>query len=127
VGTTGDITAKQAGEAIITARAYDGGHSATCQVVVYDEIQAPEGFSPNGDGINDYFELLGDSRETYAIRIFDKSGQVYYTSENYKNDWDGVANTGPNSGKKVLPGTYFYTVTAKNTNDSKTGYVVVKY
>jgi hypothetical protein len=47
----------------------------------------PHGFSPNGDGINDYFIIgnLGTSKA--ALWIFDKNGVYVYKNMNYQNDW----------------------------------------
>ena len=104
----------------------NGGFEATAQVNVYENIYAPVAFSPNNDGINDYFEFVLDSRDTYTLSVFDKSGQIYYQSENYKNDWEGTANVGHYSGKKVPAGTYFYTLKSKS-GETKSGYVVIKY
>jgi gliding motility-associated-like protein len=124
---TGKIQAKKTGIATITVRTNDGNFITTCEVTVYDGAHAPEGFSPNNDGHNDYFEFILDSRESYTLHVFDRSGQVHYKSDDYKNDWDGTANTGPQSGKKVRAGTYYYRLAGKLLGKVKTGYVVVKY
>jgi gliding motility-associated-like protein len=123
----GLLTGKGVGVATITVRTDDGDYTATAQVEVYEVEHAPQGFSPNGDGINDYFELTLDSRENYSLLIFDRSGQVHYRSSNYQNDWDGVANTGAQSGKKLLSGTYYYSLTGNTSGNKKTGYVIIRY
>lgn len=71
----------------------------------------PEGFSPNGDGINDRFVIRG-SVGALQIEIFNRWGHVVYKSDDYKNDWDGTSNTGVRVGSSSgLPdGTYFYRV-----------------
>ena len=71
----------------------------------------PEGFSPNGDGINDRFVIRG-SVGTLQIEVFNRWGHVVYKSDDYKNDWDGTSNTGVRVGSSSgLPdGTYFYRV-----------------
>jgi len=127
VSDVGRIQARKVGTAQVTVRTNDGDYRATCVVDVYDAIKAPQAFSPNNDGINDYFEFVLDSHDTYTLHVFDKSGQMYYQSDNYKNNWDGIANTGPQSGQKVFAGTYFYTLSAKNSGQEKAGYVVIKY
>jgi gliding motility-associated-like protein len=127
IDNSGLITAKQEGAAMLAAKTQDGGYKATVQLIVDAAVHAPQGFSPNGDGINDYFELTLDSREEYTLTVFDRSGQTLFVSKNYDNKWDGVANTGAQSGKKLLSGTYFYSLTAKNTGKTTTGFVVVKY
>lgn len=71
----------------------------------------PHGFSPNGDGVNDYFIIgnLGTSKA--ALWIFDKNGVYVYKNLNYKNDWDGTNNQnvgGGLSNQKIADGTYFY-------------------
>jgi gliding motility-associated-like protein len=123
----GLLIAKGVGKATVTVRTDDGDYTATAQVEVYEAEHAPQGFSPNGDGINDYFELTLDSRENYSLTVFDRSGQVHYRSSNYQNDWDGVANTGVQSGKKLLSGTYYYSLAGNTSGNKKTGYVIIKY
>jgi gliding motility-associated-like protein len=126
VDDNGLVTGNAMGTAIILVITQDGSYEAECLVEVLDGISAPSGFSPNGDGINDYFVFTLNKNEVYSLSVFDKSGQVHYQSQNYKNDWNGIANKGPLSGKKVPAGTYFYSLKNKNTS-SKTGYIVIKY
>ncbi len=122
----GIVSANRAGETTITATTNDGGFNAECLVTVTDNAQVPEGFSPNGDGINDFLTIAMDSRNSYVLRIFDRSGQVHYQSDDYKNDWDGAANKGPYKGEKVPPGTYFYTLTPQS-GSAQSGYIVIRY
>jgi gliding motility-associated-like protein len=121
------LTAKDIGNAIVTVRTEDGNYTATVQVEVFEMEHVPQGFSPNSDGMNDYFVCTLDSRDTYTLSVFDRSGREHYRSSNYKNDWDGIANTGPHSGSKVPGNTYFYTLSAKKSGIVKKGFVVIKY
>lgn len=57
----------------------------------------PNAFSPNGDGINDVFEIISD--QTYPLQIVDRSGQLIFESDNYDNTWDG---------DDLPAGVYFY-------------------
>ena len=87
----------------------------------------PEGFSPNGDGINDKLLITGLGLNNAAIWIFSKEGQLVYKNANYKNDWDGTyfSNVGgQSSSKKVEDGTYFYKViiTDAATGEQETFY-----
>jgi gliding motility-associated-like protein len=72
----------------------------------------PEGFSPNGDGKNDF--LLIEHIELYPknkIMIFNRWGDIVYEKDVYTNDepWDGVANKGLRIGNGAVPtGVYFY-------------------
>jgi gliding motility-associated-like protein len=121
------LTAKSPGEAKVTVRTEDGNHPADVRVEVYEAEHAPQGFSPNNDGLNDYFVCTLDSRDSYTLVVFDRSGQVHYRSSDYHNDWDGAANTGPYAGNKAPAGTYFYTLSAKGSGNVKKGFIVIKY
>jgi gliding motility-associated-like protein len=71
----------------------------------------PNAFSPDGDGINDYFEIRGNWQTPIALWIFDRWGNVVFHSEDYQNDWDG---TYPN-GQPAMPGVYTWKITYRNT------------
>ena len=72
----------------------------------------PEGFSPNGDGINDL--LIIENIELYeqnSLIVFNRWGNIVYQKEVYSNDepWDGVPNKGIRIGTGALPaGVYLY-------------------
>lgn len=90
---------------------------ATVLVMVNDlPFFIPEAFSPNGDGINDEFEIKGLAKyKTVGIEIFNRWGNVVYQSNNYGAGqgkggfWDGTASQGVRFGTGPVPtGTYFY-------------------
>jgi gliding motility-associated-like protein len=76
----------------------------------------PQAFSPNGDGLNDTFEIKGLAKyKQVQITIFNRWGSVVYDSSNYGNGpgkdgfWDGKAKAGLKIGSGPVPtGTYFY-------------------
>lgn len=69
-----------------------------------DELQAPEIFTPNEDGANDFLVIRGvNSRKDNRLTIFDKFGTIKFTKSNYENDWNGMIN-----GEKIAKGTYYY-------------------
>lgn len=77
-----------------------------------DSFFIPEAFSPNGDDINDKFEIKGISKyKTVEITIFNRWGNVVYQSKNYGEGqgkdgfWNGAAKSG---GGPFPSGTYFY-------------------
>ena len=72
----------------------------------------PEGFSPNGDGINDLFVIRGVSAGSKVnCSVFNRWGHCVYIQEDYKNNWGGEINQGVKFGSGGLPdGTYFYKV-----------------
>ena len=89
--------------------------------IIFREIVIPTGFSPNGDGINDYWQIVGiDNYPKNTITIFNRLGIKVFSSSNYKNDWNGFFN-----GKVVPDGTYFYELNLGGNNIKK-GYVYIK-
>jgi gliding motility-associated-like protein len=54
----------------------------------------PNAFSPNGDGINDTFFGEGIGITTYKMLVFDRWGNMIFTSYALTTPWDGRANGG---------------------------------
>ncbi len=87
-----------------------------------NDITIPTGFSPNGDGINDFWvipniEIQGPS----VLRIYNRWGEEIYGKENYRNTWDGTNF----SGNPLPDGTYFYFLELTNRDEKFSGYVVI--
>lgn len=127
VNDDGTVRGNAAGTTTVRVYTRDGNIEATCAVEVREDIHIPQGFSPNGDGVNDYFECTLDNSDTYILTVFDRSGQVHYRSSDYRNDWDGTANTGPHAGNKAPANTYFYSLSSKKSGNVKKGFIVIKY
>ncbi len=84
------------------------------------KYQMPQGFSPNGDGVNDKFLIGNLGIDNAAVWVFNKQGVLVYRSANYKNDWDGISNQGgPSQNQRVEDGTYFYKVVVTETATGK--------
>jgi gliding motility-associated-like protein len=61
-------------------------------------------FSPNGDGINDKWDLSSFARiNGTSVKIFDRGGRIVYESRNLLKSWDGNRN-----GQPLPIGTYYY-------------------
>ena len=81
----------------------------------------PNAFSPNGDGINDNWQI--QYLNTYpgcVVDVFDRNGQKIFHSYGYNNPWDGTYNGSP-----VPIGTYYYVIDPKNGRNKMTGWVEV--
>ena len=59
-----------------------------------NEITIPNVFSPNGDGINDVFELqnLRNDCDDYELYIYNRWGVLVHSSKGNKLTWDGTNN-----------------------------------
>jgi len=80
---------------------------ASVTVKIYQtgpEIFVPSAFSPNGDGTNDVLRAVVTGLKQFDyIRIFNRWGNMVYSSANASEAWDGNYN-----GEKQPPGTYVY-------------------
>lgn len=70
-------------------------------------------FSPNNDGVNDYFFLETSDLKEFSVTILDKDNQVVYQSQDRHFKWDGTNN----KGEIVDAGTYSYIVYAIDLNN----------
>ncbi len=79
------------------------------EIVVFEsDLQVPNVFTPNGDGVNDEFRVAYRSLKTYRIDIFDRWGRKVYSSTNPGHGWDGRIGRG-----EASPGVYFYVIKAQ--------------
>lgn len=83
----------------------------------------PEGFSPNGDDINDLFVIRGILNfPSNDFRVFNRWGVQIYQAIPYTNLWDGKSTSNLNVGGDTLPvGTYFYVLDLKDGSEVYTG------
>lgn len=104
--------------------------SATVTVDVYDaKVALTEGFSPNGDGINDQLVFRGLEKYPEShLYIFTREGSLVYKNNNYQNDWDGrtIQSTSGNI-IKVPTGVYYYILELGGTNRKIKGFIYVGY
>jgi len=81
--------------------------TATAYIDVVDPnrgLHIPNVFTPNNDGINDTFEILGlPNFDRVSLRVFTRYGDEVYVNEDYRNDWDA-------NNPEIQAGTYFYTI-----------------
>lgn len=85
-------------------------------------VLIPNAFTPNGDGINDFWNIK--SIEAYPkciISVYSRYGTLIYQSKGYPRSWDGTTN-----GIPVPTGTYYYIIDLNEDNSKPlTGYVAV--
>ena len=89
----------------------------------------PEGFSPNKDGLNDYFEILGiEDYPDSELTVFSCSGQMVYSCKNYKNDWDGRSYSANKiENQQTATGVYYYVLKLDPATKIIKGFVYIAY
>lgn len=69
-------------------------------------IDYPKYFTPNNDGVNDFWQIKGVKAYSNAvIHIYDRYGKLLKQISANSNGWDGTFN-----GKKLAPNDYWFTV-----------------
>jgi gliding motility-associated-like protein len=92
----------------------------------------PQGFSPNGDNINDEFEITGllNVFENFELKIYSREGNLIHTGHNEDGFWDGIATEGLFfTGNLVPTGTYYYVLLLNDPEfpDPYIGFVYINY
>ncbi|RMF28728.1 MAG: gliding motility-associated C-terminal domain-containing protein [Bacteroidetes bacterium] len=92
--------------------------------ILCESLTILSGFSPDGDGINDTFTILGvENYPDNRLTIFNKWGEKIYQARGYQNDWDGTDEQGrPLYQEDGL----FYYVFEDGLGKTFSGYVQVK-
>ncbi len=90
--------------------------SATVDITVLpSSLQIPNVFTPNDDGINDYFVPDKKSLKFLDLQVFAKSGHrvCHYRGDGEDlRDWQGWDGRINNSDRRATPGAYFYVIRA---------------
>ncbi len=76
----------------------------TDQVTIY----IPNAFSPNGDGVNDYFDIGGVGIKSYSYNIYNRWGEHIYASPQPSPKGEGEGWDGTFHGVEVPEGVYLY-------------------
>jgi len=97
--------------------ATENGCTLQDQVVVSvaSPLMIPNTFSPDNNGTNDTWEILGISYYTDCfVRIFDRWGQEVFQSIGYSSskEWDGTRNGNP-----LQEGVYFYIIELRDSDE----------
>ncbi|MDQ3099886.1 MAG: gliding motility-associated C-terminal domain-containing protein [Bacteroidota bacterium] len=79
-------------------------------------LEIPNVFTPDNNGSNDFFEILGIESTKNAVRIFNRWGTIVYQTANYGNTWDGDG---------VSNGTYFYEIIVEGHPEPYIGHLTI--
>jgi len=87
-------------------------------------IRTPNAFTPNDDGVNDffYFTFVEDCQPvSFSLQIFDRLGRLVFETKDYLEKWDGRYD-----GQELKDGGYFWVMSAKvgsaNFDEKPTNY-----
>lgn len=83
--------------------------SHTVNVVRCNTYFTPNAFTPNGDGKNDVFKVIGQFKNVTAfeLNIYDRWGRIVFKTQDYNDVWNG---TDKDSNEPLPVGTYIYQV-----------------
>jgi len=73
-------------------------------------LQIPTAFTPNGDGLNDIWKPLTRGARLYELKVFNRWGQMVFSTNNYEQGWDGLNAT---------EGVYVYALSFVNAYDKR--------
>ncbi len=104
-----------------------GCHVSDSVLLIADQdicIDIPSAFTPNGDGVNDTWEIryIDAYYPNAKMEIFDRYGRLVYLSSRGYIPWDGRKK-----GKFVPVDSYYYVLTFVDTEGYTTGIVTVIY
>jgi len=62
----------------------------TLTVLDHCLIEVPSGFTPNNDGLNDFFQPHNALKaDNYEFKVYNRWGQLVFQSRNWREKWDG--------------------------------------
>jgi gliding motility-associated-like protein len=80
---------------------------------VFTALVVPNVFTPNGDGINDFFEVTTDGISVYEFSVFSRTGTRVFYSHSPRIFWDGKNDVG----RDMREGIYYYVI--EQTDDTE--------
>ncbi|MBN1158833.1 MAG: gliding motility-associated C-terminal domain-containing protein [Bacteroidales bacterium] len=83
-------------------------------VIILEDIQVQNVFTPNGDNINDFFFVSSNGSYPLNLKIFTRTGVLVYENEGFTITWDGRTA----SGQELKSGVYFYVLKALSGDPS---------
>ena len=90
------------------------------------DILVSEAITPNGDGINDTWNIVNiELYPNSIVRIYNKSGSEIFRTSNYQNDWNG---TYKDRSEKLPSGPYYYQIDLNgNGSVDNDGWIYITY
>ncbi|WP_234997887.1 gliding motility-associated C-terminal domain-containing protein [Mucilaginibacter sp. OK098] len=95
--------------------------SEPIKVIIVSKLEIPNTFTPNGDGINDTWNISGIANYPNCfVNIYNRYGMPVFQSRGYHHAWDGTMN-----GAKVPVSTYYYVIDLGSQNRKISGDITI--
>ncbi|HRG38933.1 MAG TPA: gliding motility-associated C-terminal domain-containing protein, partial [Bacteroidia bacterium] len=88
------------------------------EIIVQPEFTfyVPNSFSPNDDGVNDYFSGKGEEILEYEMIVFNRLGDIMFHTTDIHVHWNGSKN---NNSEQAAQDVYIYTIHIIDKNRKK--------
>lgn len=63
--------------------------SDSLNIIPNCEVLAPQVFTPNGDGNNDFFNLIPPNVQSYQLFVYNRWGTLVFSTDDLNKGWDG--------------------------------------
>lgn len=75
-------------------------------------------FTPNGDGVNDFWMVRPAGNAIADVVVYNRWGKQVFAQQSYQNDWDGTS-----SGEPLPEATYYYVISVDGQEEKVSGAV----
>ncbi len=100
----------------------NNGCTSNDSVFVHVTVPVPSAFTPNEDGVNDFFVIEKlENLPSNSLVVYNRIGNVVFEASPYQNDWDGTAQNGKN-----LPDGMYYYLLDLGEESPYSGYILLK-
>uniref|UniRef100_UPI0037BEEC02 T9SS type B sorting domain-containing protein n=1 Tax=Daejeonella sp. TaxID=2805397 RepID=UPI0037BEEC02 len=88
-------------------------------------VNIPDAISPNGDGLNDFYEVVKRlPTDIIRFEVYSRNQVMVYQNLNYDNTFNGIGNIGGFMGNQLPDGIYYYLVSANGAKGIP-GYLII--
>ena len=89
------------------------------------DVIPAEALSPNGDGVNDTWVIIGLNRfPNNVVSVYNRYGHEVFKAKDYQNDWGGFYKQ---NSEKLPPGSYFFTIELGDASLPIQGWLFINY
>lgn len=97
---------------------------STSEVIIeVKSLIVPDAFSPNGDNVNDLYEIHGlEEVGPVSLKVWNRWGQIVHETTDYQNNWAGLNK----NGNELPADTYYYLLEIDALNETYKGFIVLQ-